>query len=200
MKPSGWAGRFWYSFYEKGAVMADVLVSSRLTPRVLLNQARQPIAGVKRVTLPGLRPADAERLLRSCGINGDSAAIRGYLTTNCDNHPLVIGVLAGLIGDYLPDRGNFDAWSTDQGDRLDLARLDLVQRRNHLLRAALDALPEQGRQLLSTLALLSEPVDYEMPAAFNPHLPSGPEEVGRPERPEDGWRWELLPDEKKAEG
>ena len=155
------------------AAPSKILVSSRLTPRVLLNPSGQPITGAKRITLPGLRPSDAERLLRSCGIEGDSAAIQSYLATNCDNHPLVIGILGGLIHNYLPARGNFDVWAADGegGARLDLARLDLIQRRNHILRAALDALPPVSRQLFSTLALLSESVDYETLSAFNPHEP-----------------------------
>lgn len=162
---------------------SKILVSSRLTPHILLNQAGQPIPGVRRITLPGLRPPDAEKLLRSCGISGDSAAIQSYLTQNCDNHPLVIGVLAGLINDYLPERGNFDAWSVaaDGGAALNLANLDLIQRRNHILRAALDALTPASRQLLFTLALLSEAVDYEMLKAFNPHLSAETEKVDDPE-------------------
>ena len=44
------------------------------------------------------------------------------------------------------------------GGRLNLADLDLVQKRNHILQAAMDALPDKDRQLLSTLALLSEAV------------------------------------------
>lgn len=62
--------------YLAGAAPSKILTSSRLVPRVLLNQASQPIPGVLRERLPGLRPADAEDLLRSCGISGDSAAIR----------------------------------------------------------------------------------------------------------------------------
>lgn len=183
------------------AAPSKILVSSRLTPRVLLNPSGQPITGAKRITLPGLRPPDAEKLLISCGINGGSAAIQSYLTANCDNHPLVIGVLAGLIQNYLPDRGNFDAWSVDSsgGDQLDLARLDLIQRRNHILRAALAALPKESAELLSTLALLSESVDYETLKTFNPYLPLEPEAVQKLELPEEGWHWPSMSDKDKAE-
>ena len=155
---------------------SKILISSRLTPRILLNPAGQPIPGAKRITLPGLRPSDAEALLRQCGITGDSAAIQNYLQQNCDNHPLVIGILAGLIANYLPDRGNFDAWSVDPsgGASLDLGKLDLIQRRNHILQAAIEALPNASRQLLSTFALLSDSVDYDTLKAFNPHLPAEP--------------------------
>lgn len=79
------------------AAPSKLLVTSRLVPRVLLNPASQPIPGVLRVSLPGLRPADAEALLRSCGVAGESQAMQNYLKSHCDCHPLVTGVLAGLI-------------------------------------------------------------------------------------------------------
>lgn len=160
--------------------------------------------GVQHVRLKGLRPADAEELLCSQGISGDSEAIQAYLKTNCDCHPLVTGVLAGLINDYLPDKGNFDKWAADAspigGARLNLADLDLVQRKNNILRAAIEALPEKSKQLLSTLALLSQAADYETLIALNPHLPPEVERVEEPAEPEEHWRWtELSDDEKKEE-
>ena len=181
------------------AAPSKILVSSRLVPRVLLNAASQSIPGVTRISLPGLRPPDAEALLRSCGITGDSQAIQQYLTSNCDCHPLVIGVLAGLINDYLPDKGNFDAWARDPngGGQLNLAELDLIQKRNHILQAGLDALPEKSRQLLSTLALVSEAVDYPTLCALNPHLPPEPEEVSKPTDPENSSPWKWTSEEKK---
>lgn len=181
------------------AAPSKLLVSSRLTPRVLLNPSGQPIPGAKRITLPGLRPPDAEALLRSCVIEGKSDAIQSYLAANCDNHPLVIGILGGLIANYLPARGDFDAWSAapDGGAALDLASLDLIQRRNHILEAAIQKLPAASRQLLSTLALLTESVDYETLKAFNPHLPPEPEEVEKPTPPEEHWRWERRSEEEK---
>jgi len=182
---------------------SKVLVSSRLVPQVLLNPAGQPIPGVRRLPLPGLRPLDAEALFRACGVTGDAQAIRDYLTRHCDNHPLVIGVLAGLVLDYLPDRGNFDAWCADLsplgGARLDLGRLDLIQSRNHILKNAIAALPEHGRQLLSTLALVSESVDHATLAALNPHLPPEPEEVEVPEAPESQWNWMIMNRKQKAQ-
>lgn len=178
------------------AAPSKILVSSRLTPRALLNPSGQSIPGAKRFALPGLRPADAEQLLRSCGITGNSEKIQEYLSQNCDNHPLVIGVLAGLITNYLRDRGNFDTWvadSTSQGGAyLDLAKLDLVKKRNHILKTAFEALPDKSRQLLSTLALISSSVDYETLSAFNPHMPPEPERVEKPAPPEYHKDWELI--------
>jgi tetratricopeptide (TPR) repeat protein len=144
------------------AAPSKILITSRLIPRVLLNPASQPIAGALRASLPGLRPPDAEELFVSCGIRGSSQAIQDYLKTHCDNHPLVTVILAGLVNDYFPDRGNFDAWSADPegGGRLNLAELDLVQKRNHILQAAFNALSEKSRKLISIFGLLSEAVDY----------------------------------------
>lgn len=174
---------------------SKVLITSRLMPRALLNSAGQPMPGVLYQRLPGLRPVDAEALLRACGVRGDSRAIQAYLQQHCDCHPLVTGILASLVSDYLPDRGHFDAWANDpeHGGRLNLAKLDLIQKRNHILKTAMDALPDESRQLLSTLALLSEAVDYDTLTALNPHLPPPPERPPKPERPEDllVW-WNLL--------
>ncbi|GAB2812909.1 DUF4062 domain-containing protein [Lentzea nigeriaca] len=165
-----------------GAEPSKILITSRLVPSVLLNTSNHPIPGVLHERLPGLRPADAEALLRSCNVAGDSAAIRAYLKRHCDCHPLVTGVVAGLVNGYLPARGDFDAWAADphHGGHLKLSELDLVGKRNHILRAALAALPEPSWQLLNTLALLSETVDYETLSAFNPHLP-----LDRPAEPEE---------------
>lgn len=182
-----------------GAAPSKLVFTSRLVPRVLLNPSSQPIPGVRSERLPGLRPPDAEALFRACGVNGNSKDIQNYLQSHCDCNPLVIGVLAGLINDYLPDRGNFDAWAADPdgGDNLNLADLDLVQKRNHVLKVALAALDDKSRQLLSTLAIISEAVDYPTVSAFNPHLSPEPEKIEKPEKPEESWRWERMSDDEK---
>lgn len=180
---------------------SKLLLTSRLIPSVLLNQSRHPIPGVKTDKLHGLNPEDAEELILSCGISGNSDDIRTYLQENCDNHPLVIGVLAGLINDYLPGRGNFDKWvkSPVGGIRLNLAILPLVQKQNHILKLALDALSNKSRQLLSTLALLYWAADYETISALNPHLPPKPEKVSVPGDPEKKSSWKRLDEKKKDE-
>ena len=178
-----------------GASPSKLLLTSRLIPRVLLNKSNQTIPGVLREHLPGLRPADAESLIRTCGVTGTSLNIQNYLKSHCDCHPLVIGVLAGLINDYLPDRGNFDAWATDPvgGGQLDLAKLDLIQKRNHILNTALATLPKTSRQLLSTLAFFSESVDYPTLCALNPLITTIPEEVPRPKKnPEHSAKWRKM--------
>ena len=156
-----------------GCAPSKILISSRLIPRVLLNAGGLPIPYVQPLNLPGMDDADAEDFLRANGVTGTSHAIRYYLKTYCENHPLTIGALAGLIRNYLPKRGDFDRWAADpqHGAALDLSSLDLKQRRNHILTAAIAALSPPSRALLSTLALIQEGVDYETLAAFNPHPP-----------------------------
>ena len=184
------------------ATRSKLLITTRLTPRILLSPSSQGIQGVLRVPLPGLRPADAEKLILSCGITGTSQIIQDYLKSHCDCHPLVTGILAGLINDYLPNRGNFDAWASDKtgGGQLNLANLDLVQKRNHILLAAITALPDKSRQLLSTLALISESVDFLTLSALNPHLSPEPEKVTEPSNPEEDAIWwnKTTKAEKKA--
>lgn len=183
-----------------GAAPSKILVSTRLTPRALLNPAGQAIVGAKRVPLPGLRPADAEAMFRNCGIAGDGERIRAYLSENCDNHPLVIGALAGLIAHYLPARGDFDAWliDPDGGAALDLAALDLVQRRNHILHAAIRDLDADSAAVLSMLSMLSEAVDYDTLKALNPMLPPEPERVEPPESFETTMLWKSMDETKRT--
>lgn len=183
------------------AAPSKILITSRLVPRALLNQAGQPLPGLIRERLAGLRPADAEALLRSCGVSGDSQQMREFLQRHCDCHPLVTGVIAGLVNHYLPARGNFDAWAADPdgGGQLDLGELDLVQKRNHILRDALAALPDPAAQLLSVLALLSESVDFPTLAALNPHAPPEPNPVDEPTDPTtEPWWEDLSADERRS--
>ncbi|MFS8096640.1 DUF4062 domain-containing protein [Lentzea alba] len=157
-----------------GASPSRILITSRLVPRVLLNPSSQAIPGVLHERLPGLRPAEAEALLRACGVTGASAAMRSFLQRHCDCHPLVTGIVAGLVNEYLPARGDFDRWSADleHGGSLEVGQLDLVQKRNHVLYTAIGVLPDGSRQLLSTLALLPYAVDYRTLNALSPHRES----------------------------
>ena len=164
-----------------GAEPSKLLLTSRLIPRALINASNQPIQGVLRERLSGLRPPEAEELFKACSITGNSSDIRSYLQTHCDCHPLVIGVLAGLVNNYLPDRGNFDAWAADPdgGGGLNLAELNLVKKRNHILHTAIAALSEEGRRLLSTLALIDGSVDFPTLCAFNPYSESDQGRTGK---------------------
>lgn len=185
---------------------SKIVISTRLLPRVLLNAAGAGIPGVRPLELPGLNDADAEAFLRSCGdtgsrIQGDSNDIRCYLRDNCDNHPLTIGALGGLILGYRKAPGDFTKWLDDPyaGGALDFGALKLEQRRNHILKAALDNLPTFSRQLLSILALLYGSVDYATIEALSPHRPLKPEdEPDQPMPPEMDDFWEYNSEHEKA--
>ena len=183
-----------------GVVRSKILVTSRLTPHALMNRSGMAVPGVRREFLKGLRPSDAYEMIRSCGINGESKAIQRYLQSNCDCHPLVIGVLAGLVNGYRADPGNFDRWVDDprHGRALDLGKLDLTQRKTHILQAAIDALELESRRLLQTLSLLKAGADYDMLKAFNPHLPPEPKKVEEPEDPEKKPVWQVWDADERA--
>ena len=179
---------------------SKILVTSRLTPHALMNPSGMAVPGVRREFLKGLRPGDAEAMFSACGISGESKAIQRYLQRNCDCHPLVIGVLAGLINAYPADPGNFNRWVEDprHGGALDLGKLDLIQRKNHILQAAIDALEPESRRLLQTLSLLKTGADYDMLKAFNPHLPPELKKIEEPEDPEKGFLWQHWDADRRA--
>ena len=114
--------------------------------------------------------------------------------------PLSSAALAGLVNDYLPAPGDFDKWVADPayGGSLNLADLDLTQKRNHILRTAIDALSPPSLQLLQTLALLHGGADYAALKAFNPHMPPPPKEVEEPSDPETLPWWEGEEDLQRA--
>ncbi len=181
---------------------SKLLVSTRLLPSGVTNRSGIALPGVRRELLKGLRPSDAEALFRQAGVHGESAKIQAFLQANCDCHPLVVGALAGLVGDYLPERGNFDRWAGDRdyGRKLNLADLDLKTRKEHILDAAVAALSPEERKLLHVLALLSGGAEFAVLEALNPHLPAKPE---KKEEPEDPRRvigsWHDLTEENRTE-
>ncbi|MCX6874722.1 MAG: hypothetical protein NTW21_13080 [Verrucomicrobia bacterium] len=79
-----------------------------------------------------------------------------------------------------------------------MSSLKLEQRRNHILKAALDHLSAASRQVLSTLALIVASVDYVTIEALSPHRPPIPWWLAKPKPPETRWFWRFLSEEPKA--
>lgn len=158
------------------------LVTSRLLPTAFTNNAGQRLPGVAHRELSGLHTDDALSMMRELGVRGGDAAVRRYLEENFENHPLLVGIVAGLVNDYPRDPGNFDRWAEDPqgGAALSLAALPLKQRRTHILAAALSGLEPGTRQLLSRIAALADAVPFDTITALNPFLPAPP-----PEPPDD---------------
>jgi hypothetical protein len=155
---------------------SKILITSRLMPTALTNRTGLPLPGAWHHYLGGLHSDDALTMMRRIGVHGNQSTIQRYLKENFDNHPLLVGIVAGLVNDYIREPGNFDRWADDPqgGAALNLAKLDLSQRRTHILAAALNGLEPGARQLLSRIAALGDAVPFETVAALNPFLPPPP--------------------------
>jgi tetratricopeptide (TPR) repeat protein len=171
---------------------SKVLVSSRLMPRALEDRhTHKPIPGVHHLELEGLAPADALDMVRRSGVQGKSAAILDFVD-QFDQHALVLRIVCGMITDYRPKPGDFNAWRADPyaGGGLKLSELPLKQRYTHIMEFAFRGLAEKTRQLLSRIAVLSDGADYATIAVLNPFLPPRPEEVQGPEDSLEGFdKW-----------
>lgn len=164
-----------------------ILITSRLMPRALLNRSGQPLPGVRHVDLQGLDPADAEQLMRRAGAEGDSQRMQRYIQQHFAGHPLVVGVVAGLVMRYRSKPGDFDRWADDPngGAEIDLASMDVMQKRNHILKAAFADLTPEELVLMGRLGLISDAVDFETIEALNPYQPEPPEKVEEPKELEN---------------
>jgi len=158
-----------------GAGPSKILVSSRLMPAALQGRTGQQMPGVRHVRLPGLGDADMRVLLRRLGIRGSDSALDGFFGP-LGNHPLLIGIVAGLVAEYRPEPGGFDRWLDDPtaGAALRVSGLGLTGRSSHILAAALDGLQPWPRQLLGWLSVLSGAVSWHTLEALSPYSPKPP--------------------------
>lgn len=147
---------------------SKVLVTTRLVPSCMVSPALRPIPGVRIFNLPGLNPEEACAMMRASGVTGDAKTMAHYLKDRIDCHPLVTGILAGIIISYLPARGDFDVWvkASDGGLLFNPAEEKLTQRHNDILDYAVGRLPPDCHRLLSMMALLSSAMDYSTIAAM----------------------------------
>src|SRR5262249_44581707 len=167
---------------------SKILISSRLMPSALLSDSGAIRAGVSHAMLNGLAPVDAELMLRQIGVRGSSDRIRNYLTKNFACHPLIVGVVGGLVRKSSRAAGDFDRWADAQPaeDRTG-PETEFVRSRHRILWTAFEDLSDDARTLLSRVALVSEAVDYETMVELNPSRPEPPEVVPEP----DEWLLEI---------
>jgi tetratricopeptide (TPR) repeat protein len=161
---------------------SKVLVSTRLMPKVLEDRhTHQAIPGVQHLLLEGLAPPDALSLVRHAGVRGDEVAILRF-ADQFGRHALVLRIVCGMVSDYRPRPGDFDAWRADprEGGGLKMADLELKQRYTHILDHAFRGLGEKSRQLLSRIAALSDAASYDAIAVLNPFVPAPPPVVPVP--------------------
>ena len=157
---------------------SKVLISTRLMPEALEGRFGQRTPGVTRLRLPGLTAPDTVTLLDRLGVEGEPDAIAEFFR-GLNNHPLLVGIVAGLVRDYQPASGDFDRWLADStaGGGLIRLDLDLAQRRAYLLDAALAATPQAHRLLLGWISVLPGAVDWPTLEAINPFRPAPPAPV-----------------------
>jgi tetratricopeptide (TPR) repeat protein len=155
---------------------SKILISTRLMPYALEGRFGQRIPDVSHVRLPGLTDADTIDLLASLGVYGDQKAINAFFR-QLDNHPLIVGIVAGLVRDYRRHPRSFDRWRADPtaGGAFRLTELNLTQRQSHILATALDDLDPGHRLLLGYIAEMAGAVDWATLDAINPFLPEPPE-------------------------
>ena len=154
---------------------SKIMISTRLMPLALQSRFGQQLPGVRHLRLPGLTDTDTRILLDRLGVQGSEPAIGGFFGP-LGNHPLLVGVVAGLVRDYRAAPGNFDRWLADPtaGGALSVPSLDLTQRRTHILAAALSGLEAGPRRLLGWISVLAGSVTWVTLTSINPFQPEPP--------------------------
>lgn len=157
---------------------SKILISTRLMPTALQGRFGQEVPGVRQLRLPGLTETDTRALLARLDVHGSQRAIAGFFGP-LGNHPLLVGIVAGLVRDYRAEPGGFDRWLADPtaGGTLHVSDLDLSQRRSHILAAALTELPAGSRRLLGWVSALSVTVGWATLEGINPFQPEPPAPV-----------------------
>ncbi len=164
-----------------GAGPSKILITSRLMP-VALTNAAGPLPGVRHEPLKGLDQADAALMLNDAKITGDAEAMGRFLDQQFGCHPLVVGIVAGLVVNWPTAPLDFDRWvaAPDGGAAVDLTSPDIVQRRTHILRVAFDGLDPRARELIARIAMIANAVPLDVLEALNPARPPPPEAVPNP--------------------
>lgn len=178
-----------------GAGPSKIQITSRLMP-VALTNAAGPLPGVRHEPLKGLDQADAALMLTDAKITGDAEAMGRFLDQQFGCHPLVVGIVAGLVVNWPTAPLNFDRWvaAPDGGAAVDLTSPDILQRRTHILRVAFDGLDPRARELIARIAMIANAVPLDVLEALNPARPPPPEAVEDPgvlDVEDDDWTEDL---------
>ena len=83
----------------------------------------------------------------------------------------MVGIVAGLVNDYVWQPGNFDRWLEDPNSNsiFETSTIDITERRAQIVDTAIRRLEPGTRQLLSRIAALPTlPARFETVQALNP--------------------------------
>ena len=150
---------------EAGA--ARILISSRLAVADLEDQQGKTLPGVELLDLKGLSDHDVLGLFRDYGVTGSSWQMVEF-ARSFESHGLLLALIIGKILSYPYARRDFDRWYADDGQHLRLSSLDLAEKRNHILRFAVEGLSPGAGALLRRLAVFNYPFDFDAALAINP--------------------------------
>lgn len=148
---------------------SKVLLTTRLVPNGLESEFTGLLAGVRQLRLTGLSDADCHAMLEKLGIHITlSECVRFFRTMG--NHPLLVGIVAGLVAKYRHAPMHFGRWLSDPaaGGVLNLAKLPLKRRRAHILDAAFRDLHPDHAEVLKYLSVFTGPVPWETIRNVNP--------------------------------
>jgi hypothetical protein len=154
---------------------SKILISTRLLPAALQDRFGREAPGVRHLVLTGLADADTRELLGRLGVRGSESAIAGFFGP-LGNNPLLTGLVAGLVRSYRPDPGGFDRWLADPaaGGSLQPPGLPAIQRRTHILAAALTGLQPGSWRLLRWVSMLDRTASRATQEAISPLDPEPP--------------------------
>jgi len=148
------AGQF-LQWLAASGTKTRTLITTRLHPKEL-----HDLAGCRKENLHRLEPDDAVDFMRRQGINGPRTAII-HACEPYDFLPLCLRLLSGAIRKD-PRRPN----DIEAANNWHLPT-NLTNREHHILQISYDTLPKDRRDLLSRLAAMRGPVDYDTAKALS---------------------------------
>lgn len=154
---------------------SKILITSRLMPDALVGIADQPRPGVRYLILPGLTTQESKKLLSRLGVKASELAVQTFFAP-LDNHPLLIGLVAGLVLNYRPSPGDFDRWYADpaHGTQFSVASSSASELSQRILGEALAGLDDERLALLQSISSIAQAATWSMIEAINPYEPNAP--------------------------
>lgn len=154
---------------------SKILITSRLMPDALEGFGGVPLPGVEHSVLPGLSTDEAIDLLTSLGVIASRTSVQTFFG-KLDNHPLLIGLVAGMVKNYRQAPGNLDAWLADpaHGGSFHLSDVSAHDLSDRILKQAMDRLGSEELAILQSISLTPMAAPWWMVQAANPYLPDAP--------------------------
>ncbi len=134
---------------------SKVLMTTRLTPRILESKNNKLLKGCREELLQGFSPDDARAYFKNEGIS----AARAEIIEVCSlygYHPLSLNLLVGWI--------NREEGNNHRGDIIEAKNLDIfdsiIANRHHVLERAYESLAPERRDLLSKISCFRGSMEY----------------------------------------